>query len=142
MTKKMEKAGKQARATKIKNEGLTTPENKVEIYRVMSIYSRRGGFNKPTCSCCRYNDWKFLIFGHTTKKRPNSHVGKNGAVLARQLVIEHYPKTVSILCHNCNTSQETWGDKCPHTLTERAIGILKENGLPTGKLKKPKRFGG
>lgn len=134
MTKRRD--GQRARNTKIKNEGLTKPEDKVEIYRVMSIYSRRAGFSKPTCSCCRFDDWKFLIFGHTTRKKPKSHEGKSGIKLARKLKEEHYPKTVTVLCHNCNTSQEIWGDKCPHELTERAIGILKENELPRGKVKK------
>ena len=83
MTKRRD--GQRARNTKIKNEGLTKPEDKVEIYRVMSIYSKRAGFSKPTCSCCGFDDWKFLIFGHTTRKKPKSHEGKSGIKLARKL---------------------------------------------------------
>tara|TARA_Y100000590_G_C15173007_1_gene808136 strand:+ start:105 stop:503 length:399 start_codon:yes stop_codon:yes gene_type:complete len=130
----MTSPGKKARGRKIKNEGLTNPQDKIEVYRVMSIYSKRAGFTKPTCTCCGFNDWKFLVFGHTTKKRPKSHVGKKGVSLARQLADERYPKTVTVLCHNCNTSQEIWGDKCPHKLSEKAVGVLKENKLPAGRL--------
>ena len=133
----MSKAGKLARKRKIKNEGLTNPQDKFELYRVMSIYSKRAGFKKPTCACCGFNDWKFLVFGHTTKKRPKKH--SKGVSLAKQLVKEHYPKTVTILCHNCNTSQETWGDKCPHALSKKAVGILKENKLPVGKIRSSKK---
>jgi len=61
-SKKMSKAGKLARKRKIKNEGLTNPQDKFEVYRVMSIYSKRAGFTKPTCACCGFNDWKFLVF--------------------------------------------------------------------------------
>ena len=131
-TKKMT-PGEKARESKLKNEGLTHPEHKFVVYNTLKIYSKRKGHSKPTCSCCGYNDWKFLVFGHTTRKKPKAHVGKQGYTLALQLKDEGYPKTVTTLCHNCNTSQEVWGDKCPHKLSDKGAKILRKNKMPIGK---------
>ena len=76
------------------------------------------------------NDWKFLVFDHKSK-RPDSHKGKSGIGMARKLKNLGYPKSIQILCHNCNTGKEIYGTKhCPHHLSKKGNKRLKSVGLP------------
>jgi len=130
------KAGHDSADRKRKSEGLSNPQGKKDSYDVMMVYSKRKGFSRPTCFCCKNTDWKFLAFDHITK-RPKSHKKISGVALARRLRNDHYPKGIQILCHNCNTGKEIFGGiKCPHHLSKKALEILKEVRLPRGRILK------
>ena len=128
--RKRRKAAKDAYEKKVKYEGLFKIDQKKEYYDILNEYSKREGFSKPTCFCCKMNDWKFLVFDHK-RKRPDSHKGKSGIGMARKLKKLGYPKSIQILCHNCNTGKEIYGTKhCPHHLSKKGNKRLKSVGLP------------
>ena len=128
------KAGRDAQAKKKRSEGLSNPEGKKEYYDVMNVYSKRKGFSKPICFCCKNSDWKFLVFDHI-KNRPKSHKGISGVSMARKLKKDNYPTGIQILCHNCNTGKEIYGGvRCPHYLSKKAQKKLKTVRLPLGKI--------
>ena len=134
------KAGYDAKRKKARNEGLSDPSSKKKIYDVMNEYSKREGFTKPTCFCCKNNDWKFLAFDHTDKKLRQKHKGLSGAALANRLERDEYPSQIQILCHNCNTGKEIFGGKnCPHNLSVKGQAKLRGVGLPVGKIIKKTR---
>ena len=127
---KRRKSAKIAYDKKVKYEGLFNIDAKKEYYDILNEYSKREGFSKPTCFCCKMNDWKFLVFDHKTK-RPDSHKGKSGIGMAKKLKKQGYPKSIQILCHNCNTGKEIYGTKhCPHHLSKKGKKRLKSVGLP------------
>ena len=128
--RKRRKTAKDAYEKKVKYEGLFKIDQKKEYYDILNEYSKREGFSKPTCFCCKMNDWKFLVFDHR-RKRPDSHKGKSGIGMARKLKKQGYPKSIQILCHNCNTGKEIYGTKhCPHHLSKKGKKRLKSIGLP------------
>ena len=128
--RKRKKTAKDAYEKKVKYEGLFKIDQKKEYYDILNEYSKREGFSKPTCFCCKMNDWKFLVFDHKSK-RPDSHKGKSGIGMARKLKKQGYPKSIQILCHNCNTGKEIYGTKhCPHHLSKKGNKRLKSVGLP------------
>jgi len=128
------KAGKIAQAQKKRSEGLSNPEGKKEYYDVMNVYSKRKGFSKPTCFCCKNSDWKFLVFDHI-ENRPESHKGISGVSMARKLKNNNYPSGIQILCHNCNTGKEIFGGvRCPHHLSKNGQKKLKKVRLPVGMI--------
>ncbi|MDA1347235.1 MAG: hypothetical protein O3C48_08485, partial [Crenarchaeota archaeon] len=129
------KAGKKARDEKAKNEGLKNPLDKKKYYDVLNEYSKRKGFTKPTCFCCKYDDWKFLAFDHMSIKLKEEHKKLKGTQLAKRLERDDYPKQIQILCHNCNTGKEVFGGKhCPHHLTVKGQKKLRSVKLPLGKI--------
>ena len=131
----MVNAGHNANNTKKKNEGLTDLEGIRTKYDVMKVYSKRSGFSKPTCSCCKNNDWKFLVFDHMDKKLKKKHGKLSGTKLAKRLKEENYPKKMQILCWNCNSGKEITGGKyCAHHLSQSGQKKLKSVHLPLGKI--------
>ena len=130
-------AGHTARRTKQRNEGLTDLDGIKTKYDVMKVYSKRSGFSKPTCSCCKNNDWKFLVFDHMDDKLKKKHRNLSGIDLAKRLKEENYPKKMQILCWNCNSGKEITGGKyCAHHLSPHGQKKLKSVGLPIGKILK------
>ena len=131
--KKRKKAAKDADRKKRLSEGLSNPEDKKFYYGVMSVYSKRFGFSKPTCRCCKSTDWKFLVLDHI-KSRPKSHKGLSGVTMARKLARDRHPSGIQVLCHNCNIAKEIFGGNCPHKLSSSGQKKLKKVGLPLGKI--------
>ena len=128
-TRKRRKAAKDAFDKKVRYEGLFKIDEKKEYYDILNECSKLGGFSKPTCFCCKMNDWKFLVFDHKGK-RPDSHKGKSGIGMARKLQKENF-KGIQVLCHNCNTGKEIYGTKrCPHHLSKKGKKRLKSASLP------------
>jgi len=136
ITKKpnMVKAGKDAEKKKRLTEGLSNPEGKKLYYDVMAVYSKRKGYSKPTCFCCKLSDWKFLVLDHI-KNRSKDHKNYSGVSMAKKLKRDKYPAGIQVLCHNCNTGKEIFGGiKCPHNLSKNGQNILKNVNLPIGKI--------
>ena len=129
----MVKAGKKAEKKKRSFEGLSNPEGKKTYFDVMTVYSKRAGYSKPTCFCCKLSDWKFLILDHI-KNRSKDHKNFSGVSMAKKLKRDDYPLGIQVLCHNCNTGKEIFGGiQCPHKLSSKGQKRLKKVGLPLGK---------
>ncbi len=130
----MVQAGIDAKNKKRRYEGLTNPEDKKLYYDVMMEYSKRKGYSKPTCFCCKFDDWKFLVLDHI-KNRSEDHKNYGGVSMAKKLKKDGYPLGMQVLCHNCNTGKEIYGgDHCPHFLSKNGKKRLKNVGLPLGKI--------
>ena len=67
------------------------------------------------CVCCGETEPKFLAVdhvnndGHTHRKQ----IGYDTAAMYRWAKKNGFPKSLQILCHNCNSAKEYYG-KCPH----------------------------
>jgi len=64
------------------------------------------------CVCCGETTYEFLSFDHINGKG-KEHRKITGTSLALWLKRNNYPKTIQILCHNCNQAKGWWGI-CPH----------------------------
>lgn len=64
------------------------------------------------CECCGEDRREFLAFDHIDGGG-NQHRKKLGGYFLRWLVNHDFPKTIRILCHNCNSALAFYG-YCPH----------------------------
>lgn len=66
------------------------------------------------CICCGESEEKFLSFDHVDGggNKHRKSVGRSMKFL-RWILNNNYPKTIQLLCHNCNQAKGAWG-KCPH----------------------------
>jgi len=77
------------------------------------VYAAYGG----QCVCCGERNEKFLSLDHVNNdgKRHRSELGfTGGASLYRWAIRNGYPKTLQLLCFNCNMGKARNGGVCPH----------------------------
>lgn len=94
-------------------------ENKKEISR-KGMEKRRelkkfvANMYGSKCSCCGENQIEFLSFDHKDGGG-NEHRRKvgSGSTFLYWLIKNNFPKSIRILCHNCNQSLGCYG-YCPH----------------------------
>lgn len=79
--------------------------------RRLDVINRYGG----RCVCCGEDRYEFLAIDHVHGNGAADRKRSNGN-LARLAVIQGYPDTFQILCHNCNMSKGFYGS-CPHKHT-------------------------
>ena len=109
-------------------------KGKKAYYDVMNVYSKRKGFSKPTCFCCKNTDWKFLVLDHI-ENRSKDHKNYGGVSMAKKLMRDNFPSGMQVLCHNYNTGKEIYGGvRCPHYLSKKAQKKLKTARLPLGTI--------
>ncbi len=97
-----------------------TMDRKLLKLKVFSIYSKRdSNSNTPCCVCCgEKSHIEFLALDHVKGERSwNKKTGKGRTDTGHRLRLyaekNGYPKTLQVLCHNCNTAKGKDGI-CPH----------------------------
>lgn len=74
------------------------------------------------CNCCGEPNLDFLTFDHVNndgyKRRPRN--GYNGTNIYYWLADNNYPKSIQVLCYNCNCGRARRKDKiCPHKIGKK-----------------------
>ena|SRR5262249_2870286 len=71
------------------------------------------------CACCGEGEAKFLTFDH--RRNDGAHVRKvqGGASCYRWIIKNGFPKSLRILCYNCNCGRARNGGTCPHKQRRR-----------------------
>ena len=85
---------------------------------VFSHYSKKiSNSDIPICSCCGYNDIRFLNLDHIKSRKniPQKEKKLNGIRLWKYIKSQGYPDGYQVMCFNCNIAK---GNRkyCPHQL--------------------------
>jgi hypothetical protein len=77
--------------------------------RRMSVLKFYGG----KCMCCGETEPKFLTLDHVNNDGAKHRKEIGQSSIYRWVEINGFPKTIQILCFNCNMAKGLYG-KCPH----------------------------
>lgn len=93
---------------------------------VFSAYSK----GKPVCNCCGESNIGFLTLDHVNNDgaKHRKEVG-SGVSLCSWAKRNKYPKTLQVLCYNCNCAKQFCGfNECPHNIErEELLRLLGAN---------------
>lgn len=85
------------------------------------IISRYGG----KCECCGLDDYRFLCFDHKDNDGyMHRKAVRAGWSLHRWIISSSYPKSIRVLCFNCNFARAFYGGVnkiCPHQQLARNV---------------------
>lgn len=101
------------KAYRVKNqERISASQRAREIRFKTKVIEAYGG----RCVCCGETEYAFLTFDHVnddgaehrkSRKKYSTH-------LARWAALNGYPKSLQLLCANCNMAKQFSPDGCPH----------------------------
>lgn len=74
---------------------------------ILDVYGR-------SCACCGETIERFLTLDHI--HNDGVHDGKRGMPFYVRLKNAGFPKTVRVLCFNCNCGRALNGGVCPHAI--------------------------
>lgn len=74
------------------------------------------------CVCCGETDARFLTIDHINNdggqaRRSGAHPA-NGHLLHTWIIENAFPKTLQLMCYNCNFGKQRCGGICPHVLEQ------------------------
>lgn len=81
------------------------------------------------CSCCGETEQDFLTLEHKNKDGAK-HRKEIGSHIYRDVVKQGYPDIFTLLCYNCNCSQN-WNRVCPHKRNNGIIDITPDRDSNT-----------
>ena len=105
-------------------EKILEKNKKLRIKKREFVVNKYGG----KCICCGISDIRFLSFDHINndgyKHRKTMKEGYKKTEITSWAIRNNFPKTVRILCFNCNFARAFYGGKdkvCPHKLLDKPV---------------------
>lgn len=96
------------------------PDNKYQRrrLRVLKVYG-------SACACCGERERQFLTFDHVNGNG-SKHRREVGSDITQWAICNGFPKTLRVLCYNCNMAIGAYG-KCPHEgfSLRKVISVLR-----------------
>ena len=75
------------------------------------------------CACCGLTNDVFPAFDHVND---DGHIHRKSVPphkLFKWLKLNQWPKSMQLLCHNCNWAKYATGDNCPHKLIDQSTTL-------------------